>query len=158
MRKYTITILSSIVGFFVGAHKVWRLEGKEKQKIQAMSDKHLELFLMMNQWVEIKQKGKRISDYLEKNGYKNIAIYGMSYVGERLLYELEESSIIVKYGIDKKADEVYSDIKLIHPDNYLEEVDAVIVTSVFFMKEIENILVGKISCPIISLKDILYEL
>ena len=40
----------------------------------------------------------------------------------------------------------------------LEAVDAVIVTPIFFMDEIEEMLSGKMDCPIVSLEDILYEI
>ena len=43
-------------------------------------------------------------------------------------------------------------------DDLLEEVDAVIVTAISFIDEIESTLSTKISCPIISLEDILYDM
>ena len=93
--------------------------------------------------------------YLLKNGYNNIAIYGMSYVGETLLNELTGSEIDVKYAIDKKANEMYSDIELFSPDDKLKEVDAVIVTAITFYEEIEEMLAEKMDCPILSLENIL---
>ena len=59
----------------------------------------MSLFLMMNQWVKVKQDGKNLSSYFEKEGYKQIAIYGMSYAGETLMEELIDSPVTVKYGI-----------------------------------------------------------
>ncbi len=112
---------------------------------------------MMNQWVKIKQENKSIADYLEQNGYKEIAIYGMNYVGETLLDELANSNIKVKYAIDKNADAIYSDIDVVTPDDELTEVDAVIVTAITFFDEIEEHLLDKMDCPILSMEDILYE-
>ena len=42
------------------------------------------------------------------NVYKEIAIYGMSYLGERLADELAGSDITVKYAIDRNADNIYA--------------------------------------------------
>lgn len=123
-----------------------------------MSDKHLALFLMMNQWVKVKQKGKKLSTYFEQNGYKRIAIYGMSYAGETLMEELRDTDVQVVYGIDKKADSIYADVDIVTMDDTLEEVDAVVVTAITFYDEIEDKLSDKIDCPIISLEDILYEI
>ena len=81
----------------------------------------------------------------------------MSYAGERLLEELKDSKIDVKYGIDKNADGIYSDIELVTMEDKLETVDAIVVTPIFFFDQIEEELSKKISCPIISLEDILYE-
>lgn len=157
MKKGIVSILSALIGASVGAGAMGKLSGKAMSKTQAMSDKHLTLFLMMNQWVQVKQEGKNLADYMERNGYKTIAIYGMSYAGERLLEELKGSDVTVKYGIDKKADGICSDIKIVRPDEDLEDVDAVVVTSIFFMDEIEEALSVKMTCPILSLEDVLYE-
>lgn len=157
MNKRLITVLSALSGAVVGAGVIGKIAGKTTNEVQTMSDKHLALFMMMNQWVHIKQDGKNVGDYLEEKGYKEIAIYGMSHVGERLLEELEDCCVTVKYGIDVKANEIYSDIKVVSPEDELDEVDAVVVTSIFFMDEIEEFLSAKMICPIISLEDILYE-
>lgn len=158
MKKSIVMVLSAMSGFVFGAGIFGKIENKATKKEQKMSEKHLALFLMMNQWVQIKQEGKNLADYFDKNGYKNIAIYGMSYAGERLVYELSGSNITVEYGIDKKAEEIYSDIDIVSPDENLKDVDAIIVTSIFFMDTIEEMLSKKVSCPIISLEDILYEI
>ena len=113
---------------------------------------------MMNQWVRAKQENKNITEYIERNNYKSIAIYGMNYVGERLLNELRGSAITVKYAIDKKADEMYSDIDIMFPNDELGDVDAIIVTAISFIDEVKQTLSKKVTCPIISLEDILYEL
>lgn len=157
MNKGTVGFLSlfgGVVGGVVGTANVAK---KMIRKKQQMSDKHLKLFLMMNQWVKIKQEGKSLTTFFDRNGYKQIAIYGMSYAGETLVEELKGSNITIKYGIDKRAANVYAEFDIVLPGDNLEEVDAIIVTSITFYDEIETILARKIDCPIISLEDVLYE-
>lgn len=158
MKKGIITILSALTGAAVGAGAVKKVESEKLNKMRSMSNKHLELFKMMSQWVKVKQEGKNLSSYLEKNGYKKIAVYGMSYAGEALINELENSEIAVAYGIDRNAESLYADIDIVSIDDDLEEVDAVVVTAITFFDEIEEKLSQKIDCPIISLEDILYEI
>ena len=110
--------------------------------------------LVMNQWLIDKQEGKSLVDFFEDNGYKSIAIYGMSYLGERLMDELKDSSIEVRYAIDRNAENIYAGVEVKKPEDDLEEVDAVIVTAVFFFDEIEEQLEKILDCPIISLEDI----
>ncbi len=74
-----------------------------------------------------------------------------------MLQELKESSITVEYGIDQKADEIYTEVDVLSPKDKLPNVDAIIVTPIFFFDEIEEQLSKAVSCPIISLEDILYE-
>lgn len=131
---------------------------QEIEKYKNMSDKHLSLFLLMNQWVKIKQEEKKVSLYLKKKSYKKIAIYGMSYVGETLLNELRADGVQIAYAIDRQAEGIYASLPVVSPEDILEEVDAIVVTAVTFYEDIKDILSKKLNCPIISLEDILYEL
>jgi hypothetical protein len=158
MKKGMIATISTVLGVAAGAVVVSKAASETTSKTKQMSDKHLALYLMMNRWVEIKQEGKSLVDFFIKNNYRTIAVYGMSYTGERLLNELKDSNITVKYGIDQRADEIYTGINLITMDDEFPEVDAVVVTPIFFFDEIRNKVSNKIDCPIISLEDILYEL
>ena len=161
MKKGIISIISALIGAAAGgaagALATSKVMGEATAKEQKMSNKHLALFLMMNQWVLVKQEGKNLASYFEKNNYHKIAVYGMSYAGERLLNELKGSGIEVAYGIDQNADGIYSEIEIITKEDTLEPVDAIVVTPVFFFQEIEKDLSGKVDCPILSLEDILYE-
>ena len=158
MKKYSSLVLFMIVGVFAGV--VWSKKKNtiKVKQMEMLSNKHLSLFLMMSQWIKIKQNGKSISEYIHKQQIESIAIYGMSYAGECLLNELKDSDIKVKYGIDKNANEIYSDIDIVSPEGKLEDVDAIIVTSVCFMDEIVELLSKKITCPVLSLEDILFKL
>lgn len=157
MKKGIISVLSALTGVAIGVGITGKVTGESIRKKKAMSDKHLALFLMMNQWVKVKQEGKNLASYFEKNGYKRIAVYGMSYVGETLLDELKGTDITVRYGIDKNSDTIYSDVDIVSVEDDLESVDAVVVTAITFFDEIEEKLSTKMDCPVISLEDILYE-
>ena len=157
MKKGIIGVTSAFAGAAVGAVGVGKAMSDKVTEWKNMSDKHLALFLLMNQWVKVKQEGKNLSEYFEREGYHEIAIYGMSYAGETLVEELQGSNIKIKYGIDKKANAIYADFDVVSPDEELEEVDAIVVTSITFFDEIEEMVSKKIACPIISLEDILYE-
>lgn len=157
MNKGLIAMLSASVGTVTGAVVSGKISGKAIEQTKLLSNKHLELFLLMNQWVKVKQEGKNLSSYLEKKGYKRIAIYGMSYAGLTLYDELKGSDVEVAYGIDKNADSIYADIEVISMNESLKEVDAIIVTAISFFDEIEEELSQKINVPIISLEDIVFE-
>ncbi len=157
MKKLTLSLLSVLGGAATSAVAVRKVTGKATEVQRNMSEKHLALFLMMNQWVAVKQEGKNLADYFDKQGYKSIAIYGMSYVGERLFEELKGSNIQVQYGIDENADNIYMDVDIVTMEDELKPVDAIIVTPIFFFDEIEEELSKKTDCPIISLEDVLYE-
>ncbi len=157
MKKGFIAAISTVIGAAAGVVAVEKSKGDQLKSAWVMSTKHLALFRMMNQWVRVKQEGKNLSDYFERTGYKNIAVYGMSYAGETLLVELKDTNIRVVYGIDQKADFIYEDIDVFTMEDDLQQVDAVVVTAITFFDEIEKKLLEKMDCPIISLEDILFE-
>ncbi|MCI9209292.1 MAG: hypothetical protein HFI83_01145 [Eubacterium sp.] len=158
MKKGIISALSFAAGLAGGAIGVGKMTGSKVNDWKQMSDKHLELFLMMNQWVKVKQEGKHLASYFEKKGYKTIAVYGMSFAGETLVNELKGSGIQILYGIDQRGGSVYTDINIVTKEDTLAAVDAVVVTAISFFEEIEEELCRKVDCPILSLGDILYQI
>lgn len=158
MKRGILSTLSVLAGVGTGIVATKKIMEREISKHQKLSDKHMGLFLLMNQWVKINQEGKRIADYFVENNYYSIAVYGMSYVGETLVNELKDSEVKVLYGIDKAADNIYSELDIVSPEDKMCEVDAVVVTSIAFFDEIEEQLRKRINCPIISLEDIVYEM
>lgn len=157
MKKRFLTVLTAVTGAAAVAIGTKRAFKKKLNEVQQYSSKHLALYLMMNQWVKVKQANKDIPAYLAKQGYKKAAIYGMNYVGQTLYEELKDSEIVVAYAIDKKADDIFVPVDILSPDDSLPEVDVIIVTAITFFDEIEELLIQKTDADIISMEDILYE-
>ena len=115
MKKFIVHLLSLLACLVIEAVGIRKIEEVKIKESQKMSDKHLALFLMMTQWVKVKQEGKNLSTYFERKGYRVIAIYGMSYAGEALADELVESNIKIKYGIDQKENSINDEFPIISP-------------------------------------------
>lgn len=160
MAKKTLvsTALGVICGGIGGAATAGSYMEKKVKGWKNLSDKHLALFLLMNEWMKTKQEGKSIVKYFEQNDYKSIAVYGLSYIGERVLDELKGSGVEIKYAIDRNADSIYADVDLYSLEDNLPDVDVVVVTAVYFYDEIYDNLIDKVNCPVVSLEDILYEI
>ena len=88
-REIISALLGTMIGGIGGSIAAGSSLSKNVEKWRNMSDKHLELFLLMNEWMKTKQEGRHIKEYFEKNGYISVAIYGLSYIGERLIDELK---------------------------------------------------------------------
>ncbi|MDE7431923.1 MAG: hypothetical protein K2N34_08425 [Lachnospiraceae bacterium] len=157
MKKGVLTVLSTVIGVAAGVVGAKMNAKKKITEVREYSNKHLALFLLMNQWVKVKQTGKDIPAYLIKQGYKKIAIYGMNYVGQTLYDELKDSEVTVAYAIDKNADKTFVPVDILLPDDNLPEVDAIIITAITFFEEIERLLIQKTKADILSMEDILYE-
>lgn len=158
MKKGVLAIMAvffGAAGGFAAGKFVSESRIKDGQKL---SDKNRALYLLMNQWIRTKQEGKTIESYFVKMQYKEIAIYGMDYVGEILVKELKESSVKIKYVIDQNAALICSDFDVFLPNDELKEADAIVVTPITYYEEIQRNLKRKVDCPIISIEDILYNI
>lgn len=161
MKKGFGKVLSTLAGMAVGAAAGGVAAGSaSSKKIKEMAEGHAkvhELYMAFDQWLRVRQEGKTLVEFFEKQGYKTVAIYGMKELGERLYDELQDSGIAVEYIIDKNADQIYADVDVVTPDEELKPVDVVVVTAIYYFDEIEEMLSEKVDYPIISLEDILYE-
>ena len=107
-------------------------------------------FNIFDQWIYNLRLGKTIEFFFIDNLYKNIAIYGMGRIGMQMLEELKNSSVSVKYGIDKNAKEMFfDDIEMIEPNKIKEikDIDAIVVTPVHLFNEIESYIL-QLGCDI----------
>lgn len=112
------------------------------------------MFNVMNQWMQAQHAGKRIERYLAENGYEKIAIYGMHYIGERLLEELAESEVSVVFAIDENRKMSNYNIKIYKPADELPEADLIVVTTALYFYDIRRKLQERTKCPIISIEEL----
>ena len=157
--KKTGAIWSALVGMLAGsvisANFVGNYEIKKRNKAEDNYSKFKEFYEVLIQWLTIKQNGKSLAEYLEKNEYHSVAIYGMKAVGERLYDELKDTKTEVKYAIDQNAESIYADIDVYLPDDNLPEVDVIVVTATYYYNSILNNIKDKVHCPIVSLDDVI---
>ena len=117
MKKGFGSVFSTLAGMAVGAAAGGVVVGSNSsKKIKEMAEgqaKVHELYMAFDQWLRVRQEGKTLVEYFEKEGYKTVAIYGMKELGERLYDELQGSGITVEYIIDKNADSIYADVDVI---------------------------------------------
>ena len=108
-----------------------------------------------------KQEGKSIPQYLKKQNIKNVVIYGMSFLGNRLYYELSENGIEVKYGIDQNEKCELLDLTIYQVENLkgiADKSDTVIVTAVLAYDAIKKELIKLGYQSIFCIDEILYQL
>lgn len=157
MKKGLLAGISTIGGALAGATAVGINQRKKMLAEKDHRGKMSAFYHVLVQWLAIKQEGKSLASFFIENDYKTIAIYGMKELGERLFDELKDSGVEVKYIIDKNADAMYADVDIITPDEFLEEVDAIVVTAIHYFGEIEEMLEEKVDYPILSLADIVFD-
>ncbi len=145
------------LGFGVSVLLVFLLKLQQESIMQwkESSRKNRSQFILMKQWIDIKQENKKLKDFFVKNNYQHIAIYGMGDIGVALVKELENSEIEIAYGIDRNAKTIRSNIKLLSMEDNFTEVDAVIVTIIKDFDLIYEKLIKKLNCPILPIEDVI---
>lgn len=156
-RYFGVFVVGSLFVFMLC---VWIRAGIKKQQLsekmwKEAAEKYRLYTNVLSYWISKKQKGASIEEYLQKSKMKKVAIYGMGFIGERLLDELKGGFIEVAYAIDQNADTIWADVEMYTLEDKLPNVDAIIVTPLYYFDSIEKSLKEKTDCQIISLEDIL---
>lgn len=121
--------------------------------------KYYDYYLLLSHWLEAKIHGHSTAEYFADEGYKTIAIYGMGELANRLYEDLERTDIVVRYGIDRDVAVSVSRIAEVFTlEDDLEQVDAIVVTPFFAFKTIRENLRKKITCPVLSLEEIVWSI
>ncbi len=155
VEKIMFIFFGVCLGGYVAAHKycikikVLRTEISKWQFVVRLYDI----------WIMTKQHSQSIEDYLYNRGIKNIAIYGASFLGTRLYYELKKTGINVKYVLDKNTNVSLVGVDMRDPDHSSSKgIDAVIVTTLNSFDEVKNSLKTRGYRQVFALDEILYDL
>ena len=73
INSYLLMLAGMSIGGIAGAAIEFRLTQKQINHWKNMSNKHLKLMILLNQWFATKQEKKSIDAYFHKNKIENIA-------------------------------------------------------------------------------------
>lgn len=154
--EMVLVFLGMLIGFILGVNYKSKIYKSKIITISRMSDKHLEMFLLMNRWIWNERKGKKIADYLNEKRIYSVIIYGMGYIGKNLYEQLKNEKIEIMCLMDRNKD-ILMESK-VGLDDKKYNADAIIVTAIYDFEEIEEELKSKFNKPVISLADIIYKM
>lgn len=102
--------------------------------IRSVADEHIrmlskfqKMFFVYDDWMKLQEQKQYISNYLIKLGICRVALYGDSYIGKRLYYNLQENGVEVGYFIDRNAKYLEERIPVYLPEEGLPSVDLIII-------------------------------
>jgi hypothetical protein len=149
--------------FFVVIHAIsaWVTKNKSQKKQRnefERANQNGRSFQTACSMLAIDNLSENLQKFFLENNCKTIAIYGMGRLGDIIFHKLSHSQIHIMYGIDKKAKSIAYEIPVYSIEDNLEEVDMVIVTVTYSFREIKRSLQKKVSCPIASLDEVLFEI
>lgn len=155
MKYFVIGLLwflSLIIAIFIGKHSY----AKKVVDMKKRGDRFMSYYYLLVYWLEICQRGDSLKKYFYERNYNNIVIYGYGPIGKRLLEELRRADINVCLIVDSNLAEEDSMLGRIE-DLEKQKADVVIVTPTFAYKDIKKNIEDKVSCPIVSLDDVVYS-
>ncbi len=151
-------IIISIISFCMGRFVKKDMDEQRIDKATQAAERYHNMFLVMNRWVQKRNENKQIAKYLLDKGFYNVSIYGMGDIGKTLFKELKNSDVQVAYVLDRNADCMYAECDIYSLQDELQQVDAVIVTTLMDFEEIKKDITKKMECKIISVEEIVFGL
>ncbi len=145
------------IGYHPTLYRKWFSRERDNLFISKREEKLMEYYKVLVKWTRLHTKKVQIADILKRKQYYSVAVYGIGEIGKLLLDELIGSDVSVEYGIDQSAVE-YKGISVVPITEQLDSVDVIIVTIPSAFKEIKQNLEDKVSCPIISIEDVVNEI
>lgn len=153
-----ITLIALIIGMWIGIYTTGKILKPIYKRSVDDTNKYQSMYFLMNRWLQLKQEGRNVKDYFEKNNLTKIAIYGWNDIGIALMQELKDSSVEVSYIIDQNKEGVSADRPVVSPKDELLTVDAIVVAPIFYYDSIEKMLEEKCKMKIISMEDVIDEM
>lgn len=113
------------------------------------------------EWMNGVIAGRSIADWIVKNGYRTVAIYGMSESGQLVYRDLCRCrDLQVRYGLDRRSNIESKELKIYNIDSCPEPVELIIVTAVIAFEGIKSEISEKLnfSCKVVSLMQLIEEM
>lgn len=128
----------------------------EVKKLKNQSDKFERYLNILDQWMSLREKNVSLVSFFLEKKYTRVAIYGYGIYARHLIEELRYSDVEIVVLIDKRWDKIQCEIEMVSPGNEPDGIDAIIVTSFFYFKEIKKFY-AESSNTVLSIENIIKE-
>lgn len=130
---------------------------KEIESLTIKNARYESYWRVLDRWMQLREEEKSLEGWFLLHDIKSIAVYGMGMLGKHLLKELENGSIEIVYGIDRRKD-MTSSLKIYAPDDEWPDAEAIVVTATYAFTEIAEQLKAKGYEKVISLEEVIMEM
>ena len=157
--KKILKLIMAIIGLLMAAAAGSAATLKSLKSSSGSSNKFQLYYNTLNQWLMLKNSGKKVEEYFINNNYQTVAIYGMGELGNRLYEELNQSdNVKISYAIDKNFGYLYEgDLEIVLPEDELKPVDVIVVTAIFDFDSIYDKLQQQTDSFVVSLEEVVFE-
>lgn len=110
---------------------------------------------LFDKWLRIKEKGATLRRYFDDKGYERIAIYGLGMTGDHLLTDVEDSEIVIAFGVDKTGKKLKKAFPVYTLDEKWPEADVIVITVTYEFDSIYKNVKEKFNKSIVSLEEVI---
>ena len=158
MKKAKIVTLISGILCTIGINRGYKFMTKQLSLKEKEKEKFQSYYNLLNRWIFVQSRGNSLEEFLLENNYHSIAIYGMGELGKRLVEQLKDSKVEVKYAIDQEAGGEYLGINVLEKTDVLPAVDVMVVTAIFAFDTIQKDMKNYYEGEIISLEEVIFSI
>lgn len=113
--------------------------------------------VLNSRWLHNIMRGRRIEDYLLRNNFRRVAVYGLGELGRLVCEELKNSEVEVQYIIDRNEKKQYEGIEVVRLSEKMAPVDGIIVTVGEGYGNIEDSIKRVVDYTVLPLEKILFD-
>ncbi len=129
-----------------------------EKELREELNKNVRIAKLFQAWMIDMTTGMHVGDFLIRNGFTHVAIYGYGLLGKALYSVLVSEGIEDLYVIDRDDQkwDWHSNAMFYKPQDIanMEHVDAVIITPITYSDDIYKMLASFFTCPIFLLEDL----
>lgn len=115
-----------------------------------------EIYLLLLQWLTMRTDGISMEQKLMDRGAGNIVIYGMDFLGDQLLYELQGSEKIkVVYVVDENPRNASLRVNTKRKIDVLDNVDSIVIND--FSVDVDSFKRKQLETNMILLSSLIYD-
>lgn len=144
-KLYEISILN----------RMERLIETEQFRYIHLLEKFRRMFMVYDNWMRLECEKGPLSGFLQREGYKRIAVYGVGYIGMQLWRRLNNTEVHMVSLIDLNAEYIESEFPIVKLEEFQEKVDLIVVTQVENTEDIISYVKGMVKAPVISIQKLL---
>lgn len=100
----------------------------EQQRYIDLLEKYRTMFFVYDRWMRLESRKESLSEYLYQQEVRNVAVYGMGYIGKQLVDRLKGTDILVCGAIDRNARFIDVGIPVVRLEEFDKKPDLIIVT------------------------------
>lgn len=152
-----VSLVFLLVGFALGAYFIIYLSRGKIGDLYELSEKYREMTEILSLWMEFIECGNSIAEKLKAAGIEKIAIYGIGFLGKRLFAQLKDSDVKILYIVDQNSGSMYCNVPVVSLSKDIEQVDAIIITPVYYYYAIKKNIEYAVNCRILSIDDIIRD-